>query len=343
MKPWFPRIGIVAPSSKVPEIEFSLGVDKIRAAGFEVQVHPQVFEGHLFFAGTDAQRAEAFFEYAILSSVDVLWAARGGYGAIRLLPLLEKMTQKRGIPPKKLLVGFSDSTALLEFVRTRWKWSTLHASMPGLRKFCALPPHEWQTLLQWIRRKSVAHPFGRGTRLEFLGSAPRQAISGVVVGGNLTVWTSLIGTPYAGNARGKIVFFEDVDENLYRIDRMVQQLIHSGALKGARAVVLGNFMGCRDTVPSVLVRRPAAQDLERMIHSPQESELGPLRPSLEPSRGIEAIFSEITKAYGIPIARGLPVGHGPEKVPLPLGATFKLSPRGALALMKWDWLQMKKM
>lgn len=334
------RVGIFAPSSKVPETEFGMGLDRILAAGLEPVIHPNTLKGHLFFAGTDQERASAFWEMAQDSELPVLWAARGGYGSARILPLIDQLARKRRKPmPRKLLAGFSDSTALLEYVRTRWGWATLHAPMPGLRQFCALPEHEWQALLAAFRgegaKASASHA---GKRLHWIGPKPKGVIRAPIVGGNLAVMASLVGTPYAIQARGKIVFLEDTDENLYRVDRMVQQLIASGSFRGARAVVLGNFLNCRDLVPKVLAEVPGdAASRIKAIQEPDPSQLKPLRPTLEPEQGLSAIFSELPIRLKIPVASGLPVGHGPQKEPLPLGGQYELTPRGALKLLKWEW------
>lgn len=333
------RIGIVAPSSKVPSVEFEMGLARVRAVGLEPVVHANVLKGHLFFAGTDEERAQSVWEMALDPSIPALWTARGGYGSARILPLLDRLAKKYRKPvPRKLLAGYSDSTALLEYVRTRWGWSTLHAPMPGLRQFCLLPENEFQPLVSMLRGESpkVSWPLG------FWGAPrPLKAVTAPLVGGNLSVWTSLIGTPYAGQARGKIVFFEDVDENLYRVDRMVQQVMASGSLRGARAIVLGNFSGCRDLVPKVL-SKPLVPGLGRAafdqaLREPAPSAVVPLRATMEPQIALEAIFSEVARALRIPVAFGLPVGHGPGKAALPLGARYELSVRGKLRLLKWDW------
>jgi muramoyltetrapeptide carboxypeptidase len=332
------RFGIVAPSSKVPAVEFELGLARIRAAGLEPVTHPNVLGGHLFFAGTDEERAQSVWDMALDPSIPALWCARGGYGSARILPLLDRLAKKRRAPvPRKLLAGFSDSTALLEYVRTRWGWSTLHAPMPGLRQFCLLPESEFAPLISMIR----GEPTPASWKLRFWGRKPLKPVSAQLVGGNLSVWASLIGTPYACQARGKIAFLEDVDENLYRVDRMVQQLLASGSLRGARALVLGNFAGCRDLVPQVL-SEPPSRDLSReefaqRLREPDPSGLSPLRPTMEPDAALEAIFSEVSRALKIPVAHGLPVGHGPGKAPLPLGARYELGPRGEFKLLKWDW------
>ena len=108
------QIGILAPSAQVPQIELNLGVEKLKNEGFKVKVHPQCRRSHLFFAGTDQERADAFADYAYDPEIDVIWSARGGHGSIRLLPFLEKMTRSRGRPPHKLFIGYSDSTSIME-------------------------------------------------------------------------------------------------------------------------------------------------------------------------------------------------------------------------------------
>src|SRR5437870_217020 len=126
------QVGVVAPSSAVGQVELGKGVERLRAAGLDVRVHPSCAAIHHTFAGTDEQRAGALYEYACDPAIDAIWCAGGGYGATRLLPMLEGMTRP---PGGKLLVGYSDVTALHEFVRARWDWDTLHFPMPSAGSF----------------------------------------------------------------------------------------------------------------------------------------------------------------------------------------------------------------
>jgi muramoyltetrapeptide carboxypeptidase len=129
-------VGIFAASSVVPQVEFRAGLDHLRAQGFDPRVEPQVSgPQHFIFPGSDEDRAAAVYRLATDPTLNVLWAARGGYGAQRLLPILDRLTREHGVPPRKLLVGYSDVTVLHEFVRTRWGWSTLHAPMPAAANF----------------------------------------------------------------------------------------------------------------------------------------------------------------------------------------------------------------
>ncbi len=332
------RIGIVAPSSAVPPVEFALGMERLKESGVTVFVHPQADRQHLFFAGTDTERATAFYEFALNSNFSVVWCARGGYGAPRILPLLDRLTAERGIPEKKLLVGYSDATALLEYVRTHWNWATLHAPMPGLREFSGMGRPEWEALLKLVRGKTVARiPALRG-RLKFVGKRPAQAVEAPLVGGNLAVWASLLGTPFSPRARGRILFLEDITESLPRIDRMAHQLLASGVLEGVRAIILGTFHHCDDAVSSVLLSVPSARLRRRVVSRPKPSELGPLRERISRRAGLSAIFGELGERLRVPVAMGLPVGHGTDGMsPLPLGAKYRLEPSGRLSLVKWDW------
>ena len=333
------KVGIVAPSSRVPRVELKLGAKKILDEGFDVAIHPQCWKGHSFFAGTDEQRAKAFFEVAKDPNLSIVWVARGGSGALRILPLLEKMAKTRGAPKqKKLFIGYSDTTVLMEYARKEWGWSILHGPMPSMRRFSILPEADWVALRGWIRGKPSPTPWA-SRRLQFWHKKPTSAVEAPVVGGNLTVWANALGTPYEPNAKGCFLFLEDVDEALYRIDRTLQQLILSGSLNGIRGILLGNFLNCKETVPLVLKRAPSKAQFTNVLAAPQPDDLQPLRRRFKEISALKRIFSEVGQILGVPVAYGLPVGHGPEVSPLPLGARYRLTPEGRLQLLNWDWLK----
>jgi muramoyltetrapeptide carboxypeptidase len=332
------KIGVVGPSFVIPEVEFRMGLAQIKEAGISTVVHRQCKKRHRFFAGTDEERARAFFEFAIDPRFSAVWCGRGGYGAARILPLLEKMAADRGVPERKLLLGYSDATALIEFVRTRWGWETLHSPMPGMRKFCAQTQSEWKSLVGFITGDRKHQAPWEKKPLKFAGKKPSLPVEGQLVGGNLTVWTSLLGTPYAPMPKNKILFFEDTDESLYRLDRMAQQLWMAGGLKGARAIVLGNFQNCKDAVARVLASEPKKEsEKKRLLLDPRPEELVPLRGKLDADKEILRIFKDIADRAEIPLAYGLPVGHGPGIASLPLGAEYRLGRDGTLQLENWRW------
>jgi muramoyltetrapeptide carboxypeptidase len=312
-------IAVVAASSVVPRIELEEGVKRLRGEGFETFIHPQCFESHFTFAGSDRQRAEALWQVATDDRFNVVWMGRGGYGAARVLPILDEMTARHGPPPRKLLVGYSDVTVLHEYARRRWNWWTLHAPMPSAGNFGGYDGGHWRALMDLVSR---AHP-GRawGERpLKWLGKA--VDVEAELVGGNLALWSSVVGTPYTPTpARGRLVFFEDIGEKFYRIDRMLTQIRQGGLLDGAAAVLLGDFTNCDDDPP-------------QMVRGPGETKI-PLRRQFTQSQAFEQIFASLP----LPVASGLPVGHGPHFAPLPLGATYRVSAEGGIELIRWDWLQ----
>jgi muramoyltetrapeptide carboxypeptidase len=330
------RVGIVAPASVVGQVELGLGIEHLTAAGFDVVRHPQCARQHFTFAGTDEERAAAIWEVANDPSIDVLWSARGGYGAVRLLPMLEALTKERGAPAKKLLAGYSDITVLHEFVRKHWDWSTLHAAMPA-SDLSVIKPDEWRATVELVKRKHAPLPY-EASCLKFMNDAPVKPQAAEVVGGNLSLWASLVGTPWQPDARRKFLFLEDLGEPYYRIDRMFTQVVQSGGLDGAAGLILGDFTDCKDESNTAL-RAPENEDeRERIRRDRKSASRIPLRKVYDEQEAFDNIFGAVGKRLGVPVAYGLPVGHGPNFAPLPLGAKYQLTPDGGLQLLEWDWL-----
>jgi muramoyltetrapeptide carboxypeptidase len=330
------RVGIVAPASPCGQVELELGLERLGREGFDMVVHPQCARRHFTFAGTDDERAGAFCEVARDRDIDVVWCARGGYGAARLLPILERMTQQNGPPPRKLLVGYSDVTVLHEFVRCRWNWPTLHAPMPAA-DLSVIKSDEWRATVELVKRNRPPIPYERPC-LSFITDRPGEPITGKLIGGNLSLWQSLIGTPWQPDVRGKILFLEDLSEPFYRIDRMFTHLVQSGGLDGAAAVVLGDFTDCKDETHRVLKPPATEEEREQIRANRAAAPRVPLRKTYDQREAFDVIFGEVGKRLGIPIATGLPVGHGPNFAPLPLGATYVLQPDGTLRMTRWEWV-----
>lgn len=330
-------IGIVSPCSATPQVELSLGVDRLTDAGFNVRVHPQCARQHFWFAGDDAERAGALFEYANDPEIDVIWSARGGSGGPRLLPILDELTARHGKPSKKLLAGYSDVTALHQYVHSRWGWTTLHASMPA-SDFYDISEAHFDAMLALVRRQRVDMPW-KNDCLKFLTPPPPKPITGTLVGGNLAVWNYLSGTPWQlRDMKGKMLFFEDLSEGYYRIDSMFNQIEQAGGLEGIAGIVLGSFQACDDDVSRVLKNKPAQSDIRAALKDKSKQATIPLRPSYGELEALTKMFAQRGEALGFPVAVGLPVGHGPEYAPLPLNADYTLTPDGGLDLVEWDWL-----
>jgi muramoyltetrapeptide carboxypeptidase len=333
------KTGIVATSSVLPKIEFEAGVEHLRANRFEVEVHPTVLDQDFLYTGSDAARASALIEYAERSDLEVIWFARGGYGATHLLPALNRWKKSlRGKRlKKKTLIGFSDLTALLEWFRENLGWETIHGPMPSLRTFPVLPAEEWDPLLNLIRASlRLEKPKGESFALTSL-FLPKgfKGVSAPLTGGNLTVWSALVGTPDQGKARGRILFLEDLQENPGRLNRMVHQLEQSGGLKGCKAIVLGDFTDCNDSVPMGLARGPLpGEPKEAFLKAPPKDALRPLRQGIPADEGLARIFRELGERLNLAVFRGVPAGHGNHHHALWLGKRHELSKSGRLTFSR---------
>jgi muramoyltetrapeptide carboxypeptidase len=319
-------------------VELALGVDRLTAAGFDVRVHPQCAEQYYWFAGEDERRAEALFEYASDPSIDVIWSGRGGSGGPRLLPILDDLTARHGKPAKKLLAGYSDVTALHQYVHSRWGWCTLHASMPA-SDFYDISDAHFDAMLALVRKQRIDMPW-KDSRLGFLTPPPPKPITGTLVGGNLAVWNYLMGTPWQlHEMAGKLLFFEELSEGFYKIDSMLNQIEQAGGLKGLAGIVLGEFKSCEDDAYKVLKHKPSPERAREVIADKSKHETIPLRPTYGLVEALTKIFAGRGEALGFPVAYKLPVGHGPNYAPLPLNARYTLTPEGGFDLVEWDWLE----
>jgi len=225
------RVAVFAPSGAVREEDLARGLRCLEAWGFRYEVSPEVFSRHHYLAGKDALRANFLVEKLLSDTCEVLWAARGGYGSLRLLPYLEKALIK--ITRPCLLIGFSDVSILLNFFATRLGFPCLHA--PVLT-----------TLLDTNREALLAlrRVLLEGDGILLCGECWREGeVTGPLLGGNLASLVSLLGTPWFPDLQGKILFLEEVNEPTYRVDRLFTQLALAGKLQEVAGLVLGSFVG----------------------------------------------------------------------------------------------------
>jgi muramoyltetrapeptide carboxypeptidase len=330
------KIGITATSSVVPKIEFERGVEFLRAQGFEIEVHPIVLQGEFLYPANDDARARALIEFSEREDLDAIWCARGGYGATHLLPYLDRWKKKLGgkRPRKKALLGFSDITALLSWYGTNLGWPVIHSPMPSARTFSVLRSSEWNAirnaLLSSLNLEKLK-PYSHTLTPVFVPKG-FPGVRAPVVGGNLAVWCSLLGTPSQGSARGKILFLEEIGENFGRINRMLHQLEQAGGLKGCRAIVVGDFNDCKDSVPVGLKTLPQGLELAEFLRHPPKEALGFLRPAFELDPALNRMFGDLGQRSGVAVFRGLPMGHGDSDLPLILGVAHELSRSGKFSL-----------
>lgn len=269
-------VAVVSPSGPPDEGLLRRGVAQLEGLGLKVVLGEHVLarQGLRYLAGSDAARAADLQAAWCDPAVSVVFCSRGGYGAARLLDLLDWEAMRAAGP--KTLVGSSDITALHHTFGVELGVPTLHGPMPACVTIAdegGPEPLTWRHLRAALSGEPLTV---HGDRVLSPGRA-----EGVLAGGNLSLLASMCGTRWQPDFSGKIVFLEDIGEDPYRIDRMLTQLLQSGAFAGVRGIVLGSWVGCGDPYPV-------------------------LQDRLEP--------------LGVPILAGLPVGHGTPQLSLWLGA-----------------------
>jgi muramoyltetrapeptide carboxypeptidase len=275
------RIAVVAPSGVFEPQRLARGMALIEAWGYEVVHGPHLFERHRYTAGSIDQRTSDLGWALSAPHIDAVWFARGGYGTAQTLADLP-WDRMDGRP----VIGFSDATALFSAMHARGLRGGVHG--PVLHSLADLADLESQQALRQVLQGGAVHLAGRGSDFE--------PVSGPVVGGNLCVLASGAGTPWALRSAGCIVLLEEIAEPPYKVDRLIQQLVSSGALSGAVGIGLGEFKNCA-----------APAEAGWSLGDVLEDALAPL---------------------GIPIVTGLPVGHGTSNQAWRVGQDGTLGPDG---------------
>lgn len=230
-------IGVISPASPEYPDKIKLKIDGLKKLGFNVKEGSHLYDmdGHL--AGSDKDRAFDLMDMFLDPTVDIIMCFRGGYGSMRLLPLIDF---KRLHSINKIFLGYSDITTLLNTFYFKNNLITFHGPMVNsdLDNIATLNSFT-QTLMQGTSPYSIYNP----SSIE-IDSHGASSTSGILVGGNLSMICSTIGTPYEIDFNNKILFIEDIDEPPYSIDRLLTQLLLSGKLSSCRGFILGHFKGC---------------------------------------------------------------------------------------------------
>ncbi|PBC60321.1 LD-carboxypeptidase [Streptomyces sp. Tue6028] len=235
------RVAVVAPSGPIPEERLQAGLDILRGWHLDPVVAPHVLDRHpdfAYLAGTDADRAADFQAAWCDPDVSAVLCARGGYGAQRMIDLLDWDAIRAAGP--KVFLGFSDITALHEAFATRVGLATLQGPMVAgidFLKNARAQEHLRATLFEPESVRTIAS--GRGTAL-----VPGRA-RGVTLGGCVSLLAAGLGTPHARpSARGGLLLIEDIGEEAYRLDRILTQLLRAGWLDGVAGIALGSWEDC---------------------------------------------------------------------------------------------------
>lgn len=299
-------LGIVAPASAPPDPK---SIDKAVAAleglGFKVRLAPNARKRHGFLAGNDRDRAGDLMRMFTDRRVNAILCVRGGYGTARLLPLLDYGVIRNNA---KIFVGYSDITSLHCAFLTRANLVSFHGPMLNSDFVHAdLPDFTLQSFLRTLgcpqdsrEKTDVTTGITRGYHRRTVKVLRHGIVHGQLVGGNLALLCTLVGTPWQPPLRGRILFFEDVGEQPYRFDRMLTHLLNCGLLQQVAGIAIGSNADCED--PKASGKKEYRQTLEDVL----KERLLPLR---------------------IPIVTGLPFGHVPLNATLPIGVQATLDAR----------------
>ena len=298
------HIYVFSPSSAVRDkAAFRRGVKRLQAQGHEVEVDEAALASHMRFAGDDATRIAAIGR-AAASGADVALISRGGYGLTRILPGLPYRAIAKAIDGGTQFVGLSDFTAFNQAVlattgRITWQG-------PALGEDFGPDGEPDDIMLACFDDLLQEQGEGAGwQRPKSESMLPARVRDGVLWGGNLSVLCSLLGTPYFPQIDKGVLFLEDIGEHPYRIERMLTQLLHAGVLARQKAVVLGQFSHFK------------------------------LVPAHDKGFKLDTVVSWLRSQVKAPVLTGLPFGHVPTKVLLPVGAKVDLVTEGRDALLVW--------
>jgi muramoyltetrapeptide carboxypeptidase len=276
------RIALVAPSGVLRDrAHLQQAQDNARSLGWIPLVGRNVNTAHAYLAGTDEQRLEDLNTAIRDESIDAIWCVRGGYGAMRLLSGIDYDSLRRKPRP---LIGFSDITALHSAIHRECGIVSFHGpTARGILTDFSRTSFT-KALIDQQDSCGVA-PNGRMLRS---GTA-----RGRLAGGNLSLVAALQGTPYAVDFDGAILVLEDIGEAVYRVDRMLRQLLLSGDLQRCAGIVAGDFQP-------------------------------PVGETDVSERTFDEVIAEAAEIAGVPCLAGAPFGHIEDQWTLPIGATAEL-------------------
>ena len=288
------RVGLVAPASRLRNSSLEDALTHLRLLGLEPVYDPVVERTWGEFAGTDRERADDLHRMYADESIRGIWAIRGGYGTNRLLDLLDFRLIRRNPKP---LVGYSDITTLLNVIQQHTGSHCFHGPVAA------------STFSDYVRTSSAPLFSSEPFRIERAALEDDQVddplyrfrtirpgvARGPLVGGNLTLLSSLAGTGYLPKSKGAVVFLEDIGEKPYRIDRMLTQLLDAGFFKNVAGVAVGILKGCGQTTPS-----------------------------LQADYSLAHVLEERLKPLPVPTAYGFSIGHITDQCFLPIGCEARV-------------------
>lgn len=294
-------IGLISPASPPSSSEkIEKSVRYLERLGYRVKVGVHAMDQNGYLAGIDQHRADDFNQMIRDKNVKAIIAVRGGYGTPRILPLLDYSAVKRNA---KIIVGYSDLTALELAVFRKTSLITFSGPMAGVEMWNSIDPyteeHFWRILTSATPAGKLPPPADSTPVLVH----PAKAV-GRLLGGNLSLLTSILSTPYSPRYEKSLLVLEEVDEAPHRVDRMLTQLFNAGVLQGIAGLLLGHFTDCN----------PADRS----------------KPFIPTEQVLDDVIARLT----VPVLTNVQFGHIPKKLTLPIGARACLSPDGGLDVLE---------
>jgi muramoyltetrapeptide carboxypeptidase len=288
-------IALVAPGSYLTKDELDSSIKKIQDLGFKVVYSEKILDQIGYFAGVDSVRAEDLMEKFEDKSVNGIICVRGGYGCARILPLLDYKSIRKN---PKALIGYSDVTALMYGIYQKTGLITFHGPVAtstfndfSIRYFnSVLIENNFPKKFTNATEDLDENPYG-------VVSIVKGKAKGRLIGGNLSIMVSLIGTDYDVDYEDAIVFIEEIGEEPYRIDRMLTQLIQAKKFDNAAGIMMGIFRKCEPKIEE---------------------------PSFAKSFSLIEVLNDRLSNLKIPVIYGMSFGHIKNKFTIPFGAIATL-------------------
>ena len=289
-------VGLIAPAYRIEPAKWEPVIPLLQSWGLQVKTGNSLKLQDHIFAGNDFQRLDDLVTMMCNPQIKAVFCARGGYGSGRLLPALE---QYSAVFTPKWLIGYSDVTALASYMVNRMCWQSIHGTMPIdlASEQTSDGQKSWEYLRNLLFGKIPTYTLPANT-LNRCGNATAP-----LAGGNLSVLYSLNATPYQWQTDECILFIEDVNENLYHLDRMMNNLRIGGRLAKLKGLLVGAMNGMRDSEPSF-------------------------------GKTAYEIIAGHVEEYDYPVAFGFPAGHNGANYPLVLGRNISLHVNGNSVFVK---------
>lgn len=286
-------IGLVTPGSSVTEEQLRKTVSKLEKLGFKTFYKETVLSEYGYFAGKDNERAEELMGMFTNNKVDAILCVRGGYGSIRILDKLDYNLIKQN---PKALIGYSDITALLTAIYQKTGLITFHGPV-GVSPFNDFTLASFKSVLM-EPTLHYKYPYSREPETETNPEFDIYTINpgkakGELIGGNISVLDSMIGSDYETDFENKIVYLEEIGEKTYRVDKMLFHLLYATNLKKASGIVLGVFSECN-------------------IND-------------KPTISLKQAIDDLIKPLDIPVSYGLSFGHIDTMITIPTGIKAKMN------------------